>query len=166
MVMFTEEILNGKLHFFVQCLPTSVTKRKRPTQKILQVDEISSFPDQDIFDDLNKNYAPTEFIFSKNQDCAFYYNLHFNQYSQCSKFIMTIKIDKKLHVSSTGPSSPMVCSMKKVNLTRFSPLLNFLLLNFLSQLKIYVISSIEAITQRIFIPCVTSIKSTMWVLVL
>ena len=155
--MFTEEILNGKLHFFVQCLPTSVTKRKRPTQKILQVDEISSFPE---------NYAPTEFIFSKNQDRAFYYNLHFNQYSQCSKFIMTIKIDKKLHVSSTGPSSPMVCSMKKVNLTRFSPLLNFLLLNFLSQLKIYVISCIEAITQRIFIPCVTSIKSTMWVLVL
>ena len=155
--MFTEEILNGKLHFFVQCLPTSVTKRKRPTQKILQVDEISSFPE---------NYAPTEFIFSKNQDCAFYSNLHFNQYSQCSKFRMTIKIDKKLHVSSTGPSSPMVCSMKKVNLTRFSPLLNFLLLNFLSQLKIYVISCIEAITQRIFIPCVTSIKSTMWVLVL
>ena len=128
------------------------------------------FPWPRLFDDLNKNYAPTKFIFSKNQDCLFYCNLRFNQYSQCSKFIMTIKIDKKLyvqlHVSSTGPSSPMVCSMKKVNLTRFSPLLNFLLLNFLSQLKIYVISSIEAITQRIFIPCDTSIKSTMWVLVL
>ena len=48
--MFTEEILNGKLHFFVQCLPTSVTKRKRPTQKIFQVDEISRFPDQDFPD--------------------------------------------------------------------------------------------------------------------
>ena len=57
------------------------------------------FPWPRLFDDLNKNYAPTEFIFSKNQDCVFYCNLCFNQYSQCSKFIMTIKIDKKCSIT-------------------------------------------------------------------
>ena len=62
---------------------------------------MQGFHEEDIistFDDLNKNHAPPEFIFSKNQGCVVYYNLCFDEDTQFSNIIMSIRIDKELYV--------------------------------------------------------------------
>ena len=77
---------------------------------------MKTFGDQDMistFVDLNKNHAPQEFIFRKNQDCFVYYDLWFDEDTpQFPKIRMSIKTDtgpvtvQLLHV----PSPSMVCS--------------------------------------------------------
>ena len=62
---------------------------------------MQSLSDQDtipILSGLNKNHAKPEFIFSKNQDFVVYRNLCFNEDTQFPKIIMSIAIDKELHI--------------------------------------------------------------------
>ena len=95
LTIYSAELLKSTLS-----LPTPATKRKRPTQ-IISKDEMQSFSDQDtipILGGLNKNHAKPEFIFSKNQDFVVYHNLCFNEDTQFPKIIMSIAIDKELHI--------------------------------------------------------------------
>ena len=91
---------------------------------------MKTFGDQDMistFVDLNKNHAPQEFIFRKNQDCFVYYDLWFDEDTPSS-----LKLECQLRLTHVRlqcnccmfPLRPWFVQGRNTKLTRINMLLN------------------------------------------
>ena len=97
-MMPVPNIYPEKLKNTPSILPTPQTKRKAPTERVFQEDELSKFMERDTIsclDDLTESRAPPGFAYRRADDHVVYYRLIFDPYPTVHEAIC---IDENLHV--------------------------------------------------------------------
>ena len=80
-------------------LPTPRTKRKAPTERVYQEDELAKFLEKDkisSFEELDESRAPPGFAFRRGDDHVVYYRLIFDPFPTIHE---AIHVDENLHVN-------------------------------------------------------------------
>ena len=91
-------------------LPTPTAKRKSPTERIYQNDELNSFRKDDEIgqlSDINKTHAPTGFKCNITEDHIVFFHLSYDEATGFPIILESIKIDKKLHVQLQYNGCPL-----------------------------------------------------------